>query len=524
MNALTFQIELLEPLLVTQLGSGDENSAESLNYIPGSVLRNALAARYIAQHAVKDAALDETCRKLFFDERVLVLNSYRANHNQERSLPTPLSWYAKKDDLSKWKEDGDALTLYDGAVDDTIFQREPELKPFAKGGGICSLLNGDDDACEVEPVSISHQVSVHIRREHKRELTGKEDSDVFAYQALAAGETFCGAILADDTNALNLFAQMLNEMLVFRIGGSRSAGYGLIRVSVNVKLESNWHETERGENADGKIIVTLLSDVIARDANGQFVDALDDLIGAKQRGKCFRQMKQVGGFNRKWGLPLPQAHAIQAGSVFVYNRNDVNEDVLHRALEYGIGERRQDGFGRIAVNWNTAIELHARRLKTEPIILSPTPLDTESENLARRIIEHQVRKELDVALQRAVLETRFPVTSKSTFARVRLAARQSIFGSKLQPLEKLLEDISTPKPKLAAQKLQESRGRGTNLYAWLQARIHERDVEKQLNLDLQRIPPIGSVRAEMTDALKTEYTARLIEGVMRRAQKEANRD
>lgn len=28
--------------------------------------------------------------------------------------------------------------------------------------------------------------------------------------------------------------------------------------------------------------------------------------------------REIGGFNRTWGLPLPQAVAFQMGSVFVY--------------------------------------------------------------------------------------------------------------------------------------------------------------------------------------------------------------
>ncbi|HZQ07109.1 MAG TPA: RAMP superfamily CRISPR-associated protein [Anaerolineae bacterium] len=526
MNALTFNIQLLEPLLVTQLGSGDENSAESLNYIPGSVLRNALAARYIAARTLKDAANDETCRKLFFDERVFVLNSYRADRLGGRSLPIPLSWYAKKDELAKWTEGGEGtLTLYDGAVDDAIFGQESELKPFAKRSDFCSLPKSDDDERVVEPVPISHQINVHIQREHKRQLKTKGETNVFAYQALAAGEIFCGAILAEDADALNQFAQLLQETPEFRIGGSRSAGYGLIRIS-NVSRERNWHEATRGESDDGKIIVTLLSDVIGRDENGQFMDAIDARIGAREKGKSFRQMKQVGGFNRKWGLPLPQAHAIQAGSVFVFPRESLDENLLQRALERGIGERRQDGFGRIAVNWNTASEFKAQRLPLEESHRSQISLvgDAVSENLTRKIIEHQVRKELDAALQHAILDDalKFHVASKSAFARVRLAARQSIFKGKLEPLQDLLQNIEG---KHAAKKLQESRGAGTNLYEWLQARVRERDVEKQLNPDLNKISAVGGMRVELTQELKTEYTARLIEGVVRRAQnKEASSD
>ena len=47
MNALTFQIHLHEPVLVTQVGSGDSNSAVGFDFIPGSVIRGALIGRYL---------------------------------------------------------------------------------------------------------------------------------------------------------------------------------------------------------------------------------------------------------------------------------------------------------------------------------------------------------------------------------------------------------------------------------------------------------------------------------------------
>ena len=42
MKALSYQVRLLEPLLATQLGAGEENSSQSSCFIPGSMLRGAL--------------------------------------------------------------------------------------------------------------------------------------------------------------------------------------------------------------------------------------------------------------------------------------------------------------------------------------------------------------------------------------------------------------------------------------------------------------------------------------------------
>lgn len=531
MNALTFKIELVEPLLVTQLGSGDENSAQSLDYIPGSVLRNALAAHYIAAHKVDDAANDPTCRALFFDDKVHVLNSYRADRLGERSLPTPLSWVAEKEALGNWKPDenpADHLTFYDAAVDKGVVEEMRDIKMLEGTGRFCRL---SEDG--VEFVHSARQVNVHIQRAHKRELKTKGESQVFVYDALAAGEIFCGAILAQNDTALKTFQQMLTEIPEFNIGGSRSAGYGRIRI-YDVKREANWHEATESENEEGDIIVSLLSDAIERDEKGQFLDDITPLIGAKELERCYRRIKPVGGFNRKWGLPLPQAYAIQAGSVFVYAAQNVDKQKLTTLVEEGIGERRQDGFGRIAVNWNTQRKLSAQQIPQDHKPKSVTLAnDVVSQKIAQRIVEHQLRKRLDQALQKTVLALEVSGVSKSLLAHIRLAARKSVTQKKMTPLEELLDSMrekDKDKDKAAAKALRAARistrysDHKSVLYEWLYESATKPNITKLLNLNWESndFPTLGSdVRAVLTESLNNEYTARLIEGVIRRAQKEA---
>ncbi len=516
MKALTFTVELLQPLLVTQLGSGDENSASSLDYIPGSVLRNALAARYIAANQLGDkAANDPQCRSLFFDDRVFVLNALPADRMQRRSLPTPLSWYAEKDALARWKAGASYLNLTDAATDGRLLQDMTNAKTLDQNDRYC-CLNEEG----VEFVYPKRQVSVHISRKHQRKLETKNDTQVFAYDTLAEGEVLCGTILARDEELLALMKKLLAEAAEMNIGGSRSAGYGRIRIR-EVAQNADWRETITSENDEATIIVTLLSDAIVRDPRGQFSNDISALIGAKEPQWCYRKMKQTGGFNRKWGLPLPQAHALQAGSVFVYAENDVDQRQLQQCLEEGLGERRSDGFGRIAVNWNVQSEIKAQRSPRESrpqeISLARNPV---AQRLAQRIVEHQLRKQLDQALQKIILEPTVKGGSKSTFARVRLAARRAVVQQSLKPLSELLKDIDR---KPAGKTLRDARRGAQSLLDWLNERIEKRDVEYQLKPEIDKVAHLGDVRAELTDALKIEYTARLIEGVARHAQKEAHR-
>ena len=62
MKALRYRMHLLEPVLVSEAGAGEENSAIGFSYIPGSALRGALASRWLAEHSGVDMAADPAAR------------------------------------------------------------------------------------------------------------------------------------------------------------------------------------------------------------------------------------------------------------------------------------------------------------------------------------------------------------------------------------------------------------------------------------------------------------------------------
>lgn len=95
MKALTFQIHLIEPVLITSL-SGDPNSSVGLDYIPGSTIRGLLIRRYLRGSKVD--ASDNEFRQLFLSGSTRFLNAYPKSKNGIRTLPTPLSWSSKKDE------------------------------------------------------------------------------------------------------------------------------------------------------------------------------------------------------------------------------------------------------------------------------------------------------------------------------------------------------------------------------------------------------------------------------------------
>ncbi len=517
MNAIIFTIKLEQPLLVTQLGSGDENSAVSLSYIPGSVLRGALARSYIERYGIQDAAADPTCRRLFFNGDVYVLDCYPLDHSGKRSLPTPLSWYADKENLANWNKDRKApplLQIYDAAVDASTISELKDPKPLFASDSFCHI---NDDA-SVEFIKRKRRISIHIQREHQRKLKTKDDTQVYSYEAIADGEQLAGVILVPDAQVVNDVYELLHDVPELHIGGSHTAGYGHVYLS-DVGISPGWQEYRpEGELEEPITIITLLSDTVIVDKFGQYSDDISQAIGATNKPlRCYRRMKIVGGFNRKWGLPLPQAYALQAGSVFVYSSSDLNTERIKRYIDTGIGERRRDGFGRIAVNWLTCDERQAGAYNDELPVSSPPILKAPAARaVAQRIVDNHLRRRLDAKLYNAVLDLSIQgKPSNSVLMRVRLAAREAMFKQDIAPVQLLLQDVQD---KAAGKSLKDARLNKDTLYEWLWRLTMDKDVESSLRLDAEVTKPlqIGDIRAYLTEQLRAEYAARLIDGVIKK--------
>ena len=514
MKALPFTITLLEPTLVIMLGSGDANQLESFSYIPGSVLRNALAARYIGQSNLGDkAAQDPTCRSLFFEGRVRFLNAYPIDRQGQRTLPTPLSWQANKEDLAEFNEkENGRLAIKD-------FSHEPETdleagKPVGKD--FCALADG-----EVEFFQVKRRVMMHNARTTRR-VIADNTSTMFQYEAVAEGEKFAGVILADDTIDLSLLHPLFTAAPL-SLGKSRSAGYGRIEVTLG-QMQTAWHEYRPAEDYelpgnDPYVVITLLSDALVRDRNGSYSAdlsyALDLSPNALQRDRSTIKTQIVGGFNRKWGLHLPQATAVKMGSVFVYQAADLDAAKLAHWQLNGLGERTLEGFGRIAVNWQRSAHLKVIKIRRSP---SPSPVstltaDSPAGQLAQRISTHQLRQKLDQKLLARITALKIQdAPSKSQLSRVRLVARRAMEQGQLQPIIGFLNGIRN---KPAYKELNDSRLEQQSLYHWLTEYAQDPAKIEQV-LSGSGGSELGGIKAEFDVAMQIEYTARLIEGVVKR--------
>jgi CRISPR-associated protein Csx10 len=499
MNALMFQIRTRQPLLVAQLGSGEENSSTAYNFIPGSVLRGVAISRYLETYEVADAAQDPVCRHLFFDGAVRYLNAYPASQLDQRTLPKPLSWRVNKDDQDKTD-----AKIFDFAIE---FSEDVE-NPAMPSGTYC-WSDENDDVWIYDPARYISMQNASNDRNIKRE----NDSTVFRYDAIAAGEIFFGIIIADDTKDIRTLVSLLNGADV-SLGGSRSAGFG--RVSLEkLQIVENWREYEQSSQPDGGVVViTLLSDAILHDRNGNPTVDMDTVIGSG-RLKVYQKTRFVGGFNRKWGLPLTQSIALQAGSVFVYAASEVDQEALKRLENDGIGERRTEGFGRIAINWHTQTEFKRRSFQRETFMLMPVPLSKVSLELGQRMANKRLRSVLDHRLLQALSGLRINDAPKNAqLSRLRRVVRHAWREKKPALVITHLDNLKAAKSQFESANVDNHR-----LLPWLIAGIEKENIWDNY-LKPSQLPTIAGISPVDIDVIKVEYTMRFLDALLQRTAKE----
>ncbi|QSJ20439.1 hypothetical protein JYQ62_18115 [Nostoc sp. UHCC 0702] len=557
MKVITFLLKAKQPILATSF-QGDPNSDVSYPYIPGSMIRGALISRYIKRHPeLPDDFLSEEINKeinqevkeLFFDGSTRYLNAYLFCEKQKkRTLPVPLVWYKNKD------EDNSSVDVLD------LSQSIPEK---------LSLKRISEKFCVVNESRVlfyeeKRRINIHNLRDRTKgrsspikrnpnnnQVIHEGEGAIFRYEALDSGQIFQAIILCEGNDADTIESLLQPENIW--LGGSQSAGYGHAKISkiysYKVDNDKNKEWAEIGIAVQNrvnrqKLRITLLSDTIVRNDYGQISadpsvlkQAIEDKLEHKLKIKIqlpqptdiFISSTIVGGFNKKWGLPLPQVTAVSAGSVFVFDTQLTEEQIKILETE-GVGERCIDGFGRVAINWLGNYEkftVTSPEKDSEPDI----NLDKEYHYLAIEIAENILRQRLEQCLIKLVSNINLTENITNTqLSRLEIAAREGLNTSHdLQscvylPICNLLNNLTSK----AREQYRNTKVSGTKfsleekIKDWLENPIGN-DKSWLLNPQELTVNVAGVIREVQPNSdLAREYTLRFIMAVAKKAKKEKN--
>lgn len=340
---VVFDLESEEPIKISSTVMQSDNEY-SRSYIPGAVIRGAYISNYINIKNVNNIDLGLHKEKLL-KGGIKFLNAYPVIDGN-RSYPFPKCFFALKDDIKKYyKNKNLKVSLPTEEDSDEDIDR---VKNF-------NFINFDFNNNVMETKEVEKINNLHIKKGTKNQL--------FRYEAIKAGEKFRGIIKCENDE----YADEVKEVLkkgVFYIGGSKNSGYGKCNIydisisDYNPEIENFNNDDYNDDFEDAQYFsIYASSDILYRDKSGLYKSYIDEEY-LKEKLKLdevkfknsFIDTEYFTGFNNKWGCRLPIIKGISAGSIITYKfKGQLKLQYVKHLEEEGIGERKQDGFGRFII-------------------------------------------------------------------------------------------------------------------------------------------------------------------------------
>jgi CRISPR-associated protein Csx10 len=402
MQRIELEIKALSPLAIARYKPGGSIS-EAVDYIPGTVIRGAVAAKILNESGHQFSDLTENggnFQSLFLSENPAIFqNAYPALVINGKLIPQ-----ARLEDngvlpttaLSSKNKPG--FTPKNNGVFDTLIDRF-----CAEGYGYPYDPNCPKDGGRVDPAGISFYCKFnkkyHSLSANKRLLTrvginrrraASEEEILYSVEVLNESQEkkqqpvcYRGAILVEEDLATSLrdFIQLRNQN--FRLGGSTSRGLGKVEITpkepvsaiIDVKqritkftnsIQYRWQKwgifgVPLKELPGDRTYFTLdlqsdailtenwrRTTVISEKMLQQFAKIEDPSLKLEA---AYSSYDYLSGWNAAWGLMKDVELITNKGSVYLFstNRREIWDNVLGELEMRGLGDRTCEGFGQVQI-------------------------------------------------------------------------------------------------------------------------------------------------------------------------------
>lgn len=405
MKKINLEIKALSPLAIGLKKPGG-NISEAETFIPGSVIRGAVAGQ-ILKEANQEIEEGDDFHKLFLSKNPAIFqNAYPGNlkiddiyiiKNDVRVLPTTvLSSKRKSGFKSKEAEETVNNGVFDTLIDRFCAENHGQIYdpncPTEKTmyGERVDNFTGFYAEHNDEYYNPSAKTRLLTRVGINRRRATSEERVLYSIEVLNESKeqkkqpaVYTSTILVSDDLADSLHTFIDNHQDNFRLGGSSSRGLGKVKITAkkqsdiksnvddrinqfNQKLRIRWNEWG---NIFGKIseipnnrtyfTIDLQADailtedwrrttVISQDMLQQFTDVDDSSLRLKS---AYNSHDYRSGWNAAWGLMKDVELVTNRGGVYLFSTE--NKDLWLKAWEdlevYGIGDRTSEGFGQVQI-------------------------------------------------------------------------------------------------------------------------------------------------------------------------------
>ena len=405
MQQIKLKITALSPLAIASKKQGSVSEAE--DYIPGSVIRGAIASQILQLSGNTEQNLTTDggdFQALFLNDQPAIFhNAYPAvPQTTDNVMVLPATAVSSKTN-SGFKPKGNGVfdTLIDRFCADAYnYPYDPSdpksladktdtrVEPF---GGFYSCHNGEYRSHSVRKrfltrVGINRQratseddilYSIEVLNESFLENPQEKNWQPVVYQ---------GEILVEDTNLAQSLTQFINQnSRIWRLGGATSRGLGKVEIKAEIQdkktdikqriatfndtIRSRWQlwsvfgEPEQTllENRTYFTIDlqadTILTEnwqrttVISPSMLCEFVGLDDEFAQLPHLEVAYSSYNYRSGWNSAWGLMKDVELVTNRGAVYLFSTNqlDIWIDKLQELELKGVGDRTCEGFGQVHI-------------------------------------------------------------------------------------------------------------------------------------------------------------------------------
>lgn len=353
-------VHLDEPLLIAQRASAG-NQFDTRPFISGSIIQGVLAGRAAELCNLADPEAYHDFVYLFLRGGVTFPVLYPAcffNNHLYPTIPAPLALWTC--DAVPFQEESEGHGAY------PAWRPENKRCPECDGrmGPVGEFVILKQGSYTFSPQR-SSEIHLQIDKKKQRGVKG----NLYGYTVLSTGQYFVGELLCAGETAWQRLREMtgVNEKtpLTWWLGKGRQRGYGKVtawleRCDDHPGSWIQWPLEQRLIDPAKPFTLTLLADTIIINPWGQqpmtfTEDWLEAVLGLGpiEIHDAYARTRVVDGFNATLGLPRWRDLALVAGSIVRISLKSPPDDWkarMQRLEAEGIGERRNEGFGRIAFN------------------------------------------------------------------------------------------------------------------------------------------------------------------------------
>lgn len=387
MKRVRLRLKALSPITFAARRGSTSSFVDTLDYVPGTALRGAAAARYLREIGESE---DETFKQIFLHNGVLFSNLYPVKSEHKIASFLPLTARSCKPHEGFWFDESKGHGVGDMLMRAAAFQMFtdyrlideiitcPRCMQQTRAFSGFYALHSPDHYSKVK-VDKRHIAHVGINRKSQ----SAEHGFLFAQQVINEDQFFAGELIIRNDLYEFLLHTLLAKDMILWLGESRSRGLGRMQIVCCEEVESDTSDIisqriskfneqfatlNRRAGEMSFFSITLQSDAILTDAFMRPKAALDvndvfqalnsddlDLgsSSAMQTVYSSAGTRLVQSWNVASGYPKPDDVAITMGSVFLFKVNGVSTTDLAEPLailqERGIGKRQSEGFGRLVV-------------------------------------------------------------------------------------------------------------------------------------------------------------------------------